>query len=67
MSYFIATTKDGRDPRAVNRWLYPTKKEAQEEADWLAWRYKTPGLGFVVMDADHYPGKGILKNRHGFA
>lgn len=55
--YFLAIeTLGGR--KAVNRWLYPTKREAEEAAR---------GRDLIVMDAEHDPGRSILKARHGFS
>ena len=61
--YFIAA-KSRNGWKAINRQLFPTKADAQLQID-VGYRHST--MEYKVMDADHEPGKSILKARHGFA
>jgi hypothetical protein len=54
MSYFIATVSLTKGRKPVGRTIYPIKQEA------IA--HLPPG-NFIVMDADHEPGRSILRNR----
>lgn len=67
MSYFIAmNTTSGW--KARNRNLYPTKAEAETRLQELVRVSKVEDVDrFRVFDAEHEPGRSILKTRHGFA
>ncbi len=62
MSYFLAIEGPfGRKP--LGRTLYPTKQEALSAAARKA-ASSDYSLTFLVMDADHEPGKSLLRDRH---
>jgi len=62
MSYLIAIdTLTGRKP--TSRTLYPTVQAATAEADRLnATQFGT----FTALDADHEPGRTLIRTRSGF-
>lgn len=63
--YFIAY-ESFQEWRPRNRWLYPTKREAEEALAQIL-RESAPIYRnrYKVEDADHEPGRSILK-RAGF-
>ena len=62
MSYFIAIKGPfGRKP--MGRTIYPTKQEAEDKARFLSF-HSNWSQEFEAMDADHEPGKSLLRNRH---
>lgn len=62
MSYFIKMRHPHGGWKPVGRVLYPTKAEAVAEAERL--NLQAHGQ-FAAEDADHEPGRSLLRNRDG--